>query len=89
MTSFAQMADVLVAHRAAPALTVSCQASINRCNGKTKALRMALEQGCFSAQELARIASLRNSGLVYALLKVDMQKGLVVLEDGIYRRALA
>lgn len=85
---FSMMANALVAHQAAPlAASAVRNFSADRYNGKTEALRQALVQGCFTAKDLAEMTGLSKSGLVYALLKADMKKGLVELTDGVYRRA--
>lgn len=85
---FAMMAGVLTSLQPVPAAFHVDRSGINRCNGKTEALRMALDQGSFTALELASIASLPNSGLVYALLKSDINKGRVELVEGLYRRVV-
>ncbi len=87
---FALMADALVKHQPVPVATTNMRISgIDRCNGKTEALRHALAHGAFTAKDLAQVAGLANSGLVYALLKVDISKGLVAHTDGVYRRVQA
>jgi Fe-S oxidoreductase len=89
-TPFVTMASVLVRNQPAaipqPVIRVAIR---GRYNGKTAMLRHALDHGRFTAQELASFAGLSNSGLVYALLKADMRKGLVSLSGGIYSRGLA
>ena len=84
---FTLMASALVNHQPAPAAPALRNFSADRYNGKTEALRKALVHGCFTAKDLAEMTGLSKSGLVYALLKADMRKGLVELSDGIYRRA--
>ena len=88
MTSpFTMMACALVNHQPEPAAPVLPNYSADRYNGKTEALREALVHGSFTAKDLAEMVGLAKSGLVYALLKADMRKGLVELTDGVYRRA--
>ena len=88
MTSpFTMMATSLVHHLPAPAAPALRNFSADRYNGKTEALREALVHGCFTAKDLAEMVGLKKSGLVYALLKADMRKGLVELSGGVYRRA--
>jgi uncharacterized ferritin-like protein (DUF455 family) len=91
MTSpFTLMAETLAKHQPVPVAASNLRiAGIDRCNGKTEALRHALAHGAFNAKDLAQMAGLANSGLVYALLKVDISKGLIVHTDGVYRRAYA
>ena len=90
MTSpITMMASSLLHHPPAPAAPALRNFSADRYNGKTEALREALVHGCFTAKDLAAMTGLANSGLVYALLKADMRKGLVELSDGLYRRAYA
>ena len=87
MTSpFTMMASTLVHHQPAPAAPALRNFSADRYNGKTEALREALVHGSFTAKDLAEMVGLSKSGLVYALLKADMRKGLVELTDGVYRR---
>jgi hypothetical protein len=88
MTSpFTMMASSLVHYQPAQSAPALRNFSADRYNGKTEALRQALVEGCFTAKDLAEMTGLSKSGLVYALLKADMRKGLIELTDGVYRRA--
>jgi hypothetical protein len=84
---FTAMASVLARHQpaAVPQFAIRLRADARQ-NGKTAMLRHALDHGSFTAQELASITGLSNSGLVYALLKADIRKGLITLARGIYAR---
>lgn len=78
--AFGQMVAVL----ARPPKTAPVRDGSRPRNGKTALLRTSLESGPKRAGELARIAELSGTGLVYGLLKHDITQGRVSLQDGLY-----
>lgn len=57
-----------------------------RYSGATRAMRHSLDQGSYTAAELAEIHNLHTTALVGALLAFDIRKGRVKFDDGVYRR---
>ncbi len=53
-------------------------------NGKTALMRDSLTAGPKTAAQLAKIADISATGLVYGLLKHDIYQERVVLQDGVY-----
>ena len=87
MTSFAQMANVLArpAFPAAPAARAqrAHSAGTTRTESIRELLRDATRQ--LTAAEIAFDLDLPSSCTVWLLMKYDMQKGRVLLADGMYR----
>ncbi len=53
-------------------------------NSKAGVMREALRDRNMTAQELALVACLPNTGLVNSLLRYDIDRGRVLLSDGVY-----
>lgn len=78
---FLSMASILAA-----AEPTAPKRRINTPNGKTNVLRNAICPAGNTARELANIAKLPKTSLVWSLLKGDIDKGLIEIRDGLYRR---
>ena len=59
----------------------------NRHNGNTDKVRAFIRQGPCTAKEITQACGLSNSGMVMALIRHDVDRGLIVKRDRKYWNA--
>jgi len=61
--------------------------SSNRHNGNTDKVRAFIKAGPCTAKEITQACGLSNSGMVMALIRHDVDRGLIIKRDRKYRMA--
>lgn len=92
MNPFQQMANVLGARPAPeaatePARTPRKQRANKAHNGNTAKVRAFIRSGPCTAKEITQACGLSNSGMVMALIRHDVARGVIVKRDRKYRWA--
>lgn len=54
-------------------------------NGNTAKVRAAIQRGPITAKEITKVCGLKNSGMVMALIRHDVDRGLIVKHGSTYR----